>query len=64
MKSGTTEALWATPPVAVGGLTLFGIALSQWVVILTAIYTIFLIVDKLPTVIERGRQLIRWIKQR
>lgn len=40
----------ATPPIAVGGLTLFGVGLSDWVLILTLIYTIlqigFLIRDK------------------
>lgn len=62
MKTGTTEALWASPPIATGGLVLFGVTLSNWVIILTLVYTIFLIVDKLPTVIERVKQFRAWVK--
>lgn len=44
------ETLRAAPPLTVGGLTLFGIGLSDWVLILTALYTVlqigFLIRDK------------------
>ena len=64
MKQATTEALWAAPSVTTGGLILFGVSLSNWVVILTAVYTIFLIIDKLPTVINRVHQLIRWVKEK
>lgn len=46
-----TEAVKAAPPITVGGLTLWGVGLSEWVLILTAIYTIlqiyFLLRDKL-----------------
>lgn len=62
MKHESTEALWATPPIATGGLVLFGVTLSNWVIILTLIYTVFLIVDKLPTVIERIKQFRAWLK--
>lgn len=44
------ETLKATPPITVGGLTLFGVGLSDWVLLLTAVYTIlqigFLVRDK------------------
>ena len=33
------EAAKATPPTAVAGLTLSGVALADWVLLLTAIYT-------------------------
>ena len=36
-----TEAAKAAPTVTVGGLTLFGVVLSDWVMILTIIYTLF-----------------------
>lgn len=62
MKQATSEALWAAPPIATGALTLFGVALSNWVIILSLVYTIFLLIDKLPVVIERLRQLWRWVK--
>lgn len=46
----TTEAAKAAPAVAVGGLTLFGGGLSDWVMILTIVYTLaqlsFLLRDK------------------
>ena len=45
-----TEAAKATPTVTVGGLTLFGVVLSDWVMILTIVYTLlqlfFLLRDK------------------
>lgn len=46
-----TEAIKAAPPITVGGLTMWGVSLSEWVLILTAIYTVlqiyFLLRDKL-----------------
>ena len=46
-----TEAVKAAPPITVGGLTMLGVSLSEWVLILTAIYTLlqihFLLRDKL-----------------
>lgn len=45
-----TEAAKAAPTVTVGGLTLFGVVLSDWVMILTIVYTLlqlfFLLRDK------------------
>jgi hypothetical protein len=56
MKTETThaaaEAMKAAPPLSVGGLTLFGYPLSEVVLVLTAIYTIWLIVEKTPKVID------------
>lgn len=34
------EAVKDSPPVAVVGITLYGVTLSDWVLILTAIYTL------------------------
>lgn len=36
-----TEGLKAVPTVTVGGLTLFGVVLSDWVMIITIVYTLF-----------------------
>lgn len=58
------EAIKAAPPVGVAGLTVFGVAISDWAVVLTILYTAFLLIDKLPTVIERFRQFHRWLKGR
>lgn len=62
-KSDTiAEAIKSAPPVGVAGLTVFGVPLADGVLVLTALYTIFLLIDKLPTVVERFRQLGRWLK--
>lgn len=58
------EAIKAAPPVGVAGLTVFGVAISDWAVVLTILYTSFLLIDKLPTVIDRFRQFTRWLKGR
>ena len=34
-----TEAVKASPTITVGGLTLFGVGLSDWVLIATLVYT-------------------------
>lgn len=45
-----TEATKAAPTITVGGLTLFGVVLSDWVMLLTIVYTLlqlfFLLRDK------------------
>jgi predicted benzoate:H+ symporter BenE len=45
-----TEAIKASPTITVGGLTLFGVGLADWVLILTIGYTalqiFFLLRDK------------------
>lgn len=47
-----TEVARAAPPVVATGLTLFGISLSDWLVILTMVYTAtqmhFLLKEKSP----------------
>lgn len=54
----TAEMAKASPPVGVGALTIFGIPLSDWVLLLTAAYTIlamfFLLRDKWWR--QRGRK--------
>jgi hypothetical protein len=57
-----TEVVRATPPVTVGGLTLFGVGLSDWVLLLTLVYTAlqvyFLLRDKwyTPRKARNGRK--------
>lgn len=43
-KEVVIDAIKAAPPVAVSGLQFFGISLSEFVLALTAIYTLLLIV--------------------
>lgn len=56
------EASKAAPPVTVGGLTLVGVPLSDWLIIATLLYTVlqivFLIRDKLyrPWKDKNGRK--------
>lgn len=65
MKTETiNEVARAAPPLGVGGLSLYGMPLNEWVLILTAIYTIFLIVDKVPTMVDRLRAFVKWVKER
>ena len=46
----TMESIKATPSIAVGTMTLFGVPLADWVLILTLVYTVmqifFLLRDK------------------
>ncbi len=46
MKQQTIEeSLKLGPPITVGTISLFGISLEQWILILTAIYTLLLIIS-------------------
>lgn len=46
MSRVSTDAVLASPPIAVATATLAGISLQDWVYILTITYTAFLIVEK------------------
>lgn len=56
------EAALAVPPLSVGTLTFMGVTLSEWVLLLTLVYTLFLIIDKLPAVLRVLRDAVRHIK--
>ena len=56
------DAVKAAPPVGVAGMSVFGMPLSDAVLALTALYTVFLIIDKLPTVLTRIVEMYRWLK--
>lgn len=58
------EAVKATPPVSVTGLTLYGVPLNDVVLVLTGVYTLVLLIDKLPTLFKRLRQFAEWLKEK
>jgi hypothetical protein len=57
-----TDALTAIPPAGVTITTLWGYPLQEWVYALTIIYTLFLIIDKLPNIVGRFRVWARKLK--
>jgi hypothetical protein len=58
------EVVRASPPVSVGGMALWGVQIEQWLILLTIVYTIFLIIDKSPNVIARLRALWKWLRRK
>jgi hypothetical protein len=58
-KETLIEAARAAPPAGVTGLTVWGVGLQDWVYVLTAIYTLFLIIDKAPNTWARVKE---WFK--
>lgn len=44
------EAVKDSPPVAVATASLAGLPIQTWVLVLTGVYTIMLIIDKIPKV--------------
>lgn len=59
-----TEAIKAAPPLSVGGLTFFGYPFSEFVLLLTAVYTIWLIVEKTPKVLDALGNIYRRLRGR
>lgn len=53
------EAVKASPPAAVAGMTIFGVSLPDWAALLACIYTAWLIGEKLYLAINRRRELKR-----
>ena len=60
----THDLIAAAPPVGVATLTFAGVALSQWVLIATLVYTVILIVKHVPGAIAAIRRGLRWLKER
>lgn len=58
MKSHLTDALQAVPPTGVVGVTLLGYGLQDWVYGLTALYTVILIMGKLPAAVRAVRGML------
>lgn len=63
-SSASLEAAKAAPPLGVGGLTLFGVPLNDVVLLLTAVYTVFLIIKTAPAVIAVLRDWFNKAKER
>lgn len=57
------EAIAATPPVATTTALIFGYPLETWVVVGNLVWVAFLIIDKLPVIIERFGQLFAFINK-
>ena len=53
----------AVPTVGVGTLTLWGVALSDWVLIVTLAWTVVLILDKLPSLFAKVVRFKDWLKK-
>ncbi len=63
VASALVDTAKAAPPVGVGGMTLFGHPPETWLVWATLIYTMFLLIDKLPVVVTRLRDFATWLKE-
>lgn len=55
MKEHLTDIALGSPVGTVAGLTIYGIALNDWVYLLTAIYTVILIADKVHSILTRRK---------
>lgn len=55
-KDAIQAVVQATPPTAVTGLTLCGIGLSDWVLIATLVYTVFLIINNAMTFWQKVKE--------
>jgi hypothetical protein len=53
------EAVKASPPAAVAGMTIFGVSLPDWAALLACIYTTWLIGEKIYHYMNRKRQFKR-----
>jgi hypothetical protein len=49
------EAVKASPPAAVAGMTIFGVSLPDWAALLACIYTAWLIGEKVYHAIQKRR---------
>lgn len=43
-------------------MTLFGVPMEQWTYVASAVVSVMFIIEKMPTVIQRIKQLVEWIK--
>ena len=63
-REHTTDAILATPPVSAGAAVLMGMSLNTWIAVFTIIYTLIMIVAKLPAMVHAVKTLLRWIHTR
>lgn len=65
MKTETLqEVARVAPPAGMAGWTLWGHTPNEWLVLLTIVYTVFLLVDKFPTVCRRLMSAVEWVKEK
>lgn len=63
-REHTIDAILATPPVSAGAALFMGLSLSTWVGIATLVYTLVLLIVKLPALLQALKTLRTWIKNR
>lgn len=56
------EAAKVSAAVGPAALTLMGMPLEQWILILSAIVSILVIIEKLPKVIHSIKNIVDWIR--
>lgn len=56
VSAGAAEAVKAAPPIAITAATLAGLSLQEWVYVMTILYTLMLIGQKLA-------QFWRWLQR-
>lgn len=61
-KHSLVDPVMAAPPVSTGILTIFGVPLSDWALLLSILCSIFLLIDKLPAVVTRLRAFYNLLK--
>lgn len=59
-QDSTIEVIKAAPPAGALGAWVAGITLNEVVLLATLIYTVFLIIDKAPTVYQRLKAGMQW----
>jgi hypothetical protein len=63
-QESTIEIVKAAPPAGALGAWLVGITLHEVVLMATLVYTVFLIIEKAPTVIARIVGAWKWLKNK
>jgi len=63
-QDSTIEVIKAAPPAGALGAWVAGITLHEVVLLATLIYTLFLIIDKAPTVFHRLCSGWTWLKRK
>ncbi len=64
LAASAIEVAKALPPIGVGGMVLFGIPVESWLMWASLLWTVFLLIDKFPTVVTRFRDGYRWVKEK
>lgn len=62
MTAPVVELAKSAPPAGAVVAYFAAVPLATWVQIATLVWTIFLIIEKLPVIIERMRQFNAWLR--